>query len=79
MAATGLPDPQPTHAVILARFAAECMAKTTEIVRELEPQLGPGTGDLQIRMGLHSGPVTAGVLMGDRARFQLFGDTGKLH
>ena len=24
---------------------------------------------------LHSGPVTAGVLKGDRARFQLFGDT----
>jgi class 3 adenylate cyclase len=25
--------------------------------------------------GIHSGPVTAGVLLGDRARFQLFGDT----
>jgi class 3 adenylate cyclase len=24
---------------------------------------------------MHSGPVTAGVLRGDRARFQLFGDT----
>ena len=24
--------------------------------------------------GLHSGPVTAGVLRGERARFQLFGD-----
>ena len=28
-----------------------------------------------MRFGLHSGPVTAGVLKGDRARFQLFGDT----
>ena len=27
------------------------------------------------RIGLHSGPVTAGVLRGNRARFQLFGDT----
>jgi hypothetical protein len=25
--------------------------------------------------GLHSGPVTAGVLRGERSRFQLFGDT----
>ena len=35
----------------------------------------PDTGDLAMRFGLHSGPVTAGVLRGDRARFQLFGDT----
>ena len=33
------------------------------------------TADLRLRCGLHSGPVTAGVLRGDRARFQLFGDT----
>jgi hypothetical protein len=36
--------------------------------------LGPDTGDLGLRIGLHSGPVTAGVLRGDRSRFQLFGD-----
>jgi Adenylate and Guanylate cyclase catalytic domain len=24
---------------------------------------------------MHSGPVTGGVLIGDKARFQLFGDT----
>lgn len=41
----------------------------------LERILGPGTGDLRMRFGLHSGPVTAGVLRGSRARFQLFGDT----
>ena len=28
-----------------------------------------------LRVGLHSGAVTAGILRGDRARFQLFGDT----
>lgn len=31
--------------------------------------------DLAMRFGLHSGPVTAGVLRGDKSRFQLFGDT----
>jgi hypothetical protein len=30
----------------------------------------------RMRFGLHSGPVTAGVLRGKRSRFQLFG--GKL-
>jgi hypothetical protein len=28
-----------------------------------------------MRVGLHSGPVTAGVLQGEKSRFQLFGDT----
>ena len=28
-----------------------------------------------MRMGIHSGPVTAGVLRGEKSRFQLFGDT----
>ena len=44
-------------------------------VKELEITLGPDTGDLSLRVGVHSGPVTAGVLRGERARFQLFGDT----
>lgn len=44
-------------------------------MKELEVSLGPDTGDLSMRFGLHSGSVTAGVLRGDRARFQLFGDT----
>ena len=35
----------------------------------------PDTGDLSLRVGIHSGPVTAGVLIGEKSRFQLFGDT----
>ena len=70
-----LPDPQPAHATIMARFASECKQKMTEMTSELEASLGPDCSDLKMRFGMHSGPVTAGVLMGDRARFQLFGDT----
>ncbi len=47
----------------------------SEITRELEFTLGPETGDLRMRFGLHSGPTTAGVLRGQKSRFQLFGDT----
>ena len=75
VAVTGLPEPQPNHAVIMARFAWECLVKMGEVVSGLETTLGPDTGELSMRFGLHSGPVTAGVLRGDRARFQLFGDT----
>jgi hypothetical protein len=45
------------------------------LTRQLEASLGPDTGDLGLRIGLNSGPCTAGVLRGERARFQLFGNT----
>ena len=45
------------------------------LTKKLEVTLGPDTSDLDMRFGLHSGPVTAGVLRGERSRFQLFGDT----
>ena len=51
------------------------MNKMSLLTKELEITLGPDTGDLHMRMGIHSGPVTAGVLRGERSRFQLFGDT----
>lgn len=75
LAVTGLPDPQPNHAVIMARFASECQQAMNQITKQLVVHLGPDCCDLRMRFGLHSGPVTAGVLKGDRARFQLFGDT----
>ena len=75
VAVTGLPEPQANHAITMARFAWECLLRMNEITKDLEVTLGPDTGDLGMRFGLHSGPVTAGVLRGDRARFQLFGDT----
>ena len=60
----------------MVKFARDCMYKMTEIVCRLEETLGPGTQELRMRFGLHSGPVTAGVLRGEKSRFQLFGDTG---
>jgi class 3 adenylate cyclase len=77
VAATGLPAPQTDHAPRMARFASKCMMDIMELTRELEVTLGPDTGDLKMRtsIGMHSGPVIAGVLKGAKTRFQLFGDT----
>jgi class 3 adenylate cyclase len=75
VAVTGLPDPRKDHAVAMCRFASDCVQKMDALTRKLEVILGPDTTDLQMRVGLHSGPVTAGVLRGERSRFQLFGDT----
>jgi hypothetical protein len=75
VAVTGLPEPRKDHAIAMARFSRECLEKFNELAKQLEITLGPDTGDLAMRAGLHSGPVTAGVLRGDKSRFQLFGDT----
>ncbi|CAB9508786.1 Receptor-type guanylate cyclase gcy [Seminavis robusta] len=75
VAITGCPKPQNTHAVIMCRFARDCMNRMTEVTAELSDSLGEDTATLGFRVGLHSGPVTAGVLRGQKARFQLFGDT----
>jgi class 3 adenylate cyclase len=75
VAVAGLPEPCEDHAIVMARFASACRHKMKDIVKVLEVSLGPDTADLAMRIGLHSGPVTAGVLRGDKARFQLFGDT----
>ena len=68
-------EPEPKHALVMIRFAYDCLTKLNHVMKELEVTLGPDTGSLSMRFGLHSGPVTAGVLRGERARFQLFGDT----
>jgi class 3 adenylate cyclase len=75
VAVTGLPEPRKDHAVAMTRFARDCMHRMHVLVKKLEVTLGPDTAQLSMRFGLHSGPVTAGVLRGERSRFQLFGDT----
>ena len=53
VAVTGLPNPQSKHALIMARFAVECLFKFQELVKSLEKSLGPDTSDLALRIGLH--------------------------
>ncbi|KAG7338222.1 adenylate/guanylate cyclase [Nitzschia inconspicua] len=75
VAVTGLPEPRKDHAVVMVKFAIDCRDEFVEVTRLLEVSLGPDTADLGLRIGLHSGAVTAGVLRGQKSRFQLFGDT----
>jgi class 3 adenylate cyclase len=75
VAASGFPEKQVDHALRMCRFGMQCVRTFSTVVTDLETRLGPDTGDLGLRVGIHSGQVVAGVLRGDRARFQLFGDT----
>lgn len=59
----------------MAKFAHDCMNKLNQVVERLSDTLGEGTDELALRIGMHSGDVTAGVLRGEKGRFQLFGDT----
>jgi class 3 adenylate cyclase len=71
VAVAGVSEPMINHAVAMCQFAHDILTVMRKLTREMETSLGPDTGDLSLRIGLHSGPVTAGVLRGERARFGL--------
>ena len=75
VAVAGLPTPCHNHAIVMARFARECLDAMKAVTMDLESTLGEGTRDLDLRVGLNSGATTAGLLRGEKSRFQLFGDT----
>ena len=71
MAVCGLPKPCPDHAVKMARMALRMIAATREY--GLENGL-----DLQLRIGINSGPVVAGVIGTSKFIYDLWGDTVNL-
>jgi len=68
MAVCGVPEPAPDHAAMLADMAIEMLAS----VREFN---APRGSPLQIRIGLHTGPVVAGVIGRSKFIYDLWGDT----
>jgi class 3 adenylate cyclase len=66
--ATGIPKPQQNHAVIMATFSRRCLDKVLSLLTDLEETLGPGTSELGMRFGLHSGPIIGGMLRGSKVR-----------
>jgi class 3 adenylate cyclase len=68
MAAAGVPDPRPDHAIIAARMALGMR----EALREVAVARGVS---LDLRIGLHSGPLVAGVIGQRKFAYDLWGDT----
>ena len=58
----------------LCNFAEACRLEMHAVLDLLERQFHD-VRCLSMRFGVHSGGVTAGVLRGQKSRFELFGDT----
>ena len=69
VASCGCPYESDTHAEQIADQALDMM----EAMDSIRAKTGVPT--LRLRVGIHSGPITAGVIRAHNRRFQLFGDT----
>jgi adenylate cyclase len=71
MVAAGVPEPVPDHAPRLARMGLAMLQATEELAREFD-------ATLHLRIGIASGPVTAGVIGAKRLTYDVWGDTVNL-
>jgi class 3 adenylate cyclase len=68
MVVGGLPEPRPNHTEAVAEMA---LAMREEVARRIDPSGRP----LQLRLGIDTGPVVAGVIGTDKFSYDLWGDT----
>ncbi len=69
MAAGGIPLPRPDHAQAIADMALDMREKAAQLRGQ------GGRALLPIRIGIHSGPVVAGVIGTKKIAYDLWGDT----
>ena len=67
MVASGVPEPRPDHAQALARLGLD-------MVEAVRPGGEVGDLGLQLRVGINSGPVVAGVIGRKKFLYDLWGD-----
>jgi len=68
MAASGVPQPRADHVEAAADLAMDMLAAIQVLAQRTHPPL-------QLRIGLHTGPVVAGVIGRNRFSYDLWGDT----
>jgi class 3 adenylate cyclase len=73
LATAGLPIPKHDHAEALALAAVEMIEPQTVYLNG--PQGGAEVVEVHFRIGLHAGPVTAGLVGGSLTQYDIYGDT----
>ena len=68
MAAAGIPEPQADHAVRIASLAPRMMKAVKEVATATNL-------NLQARIGIHSGPIVAGVIGTHKFAYDVWGDS----
>ena len=71
MVVAGLPTPLPGHAEVMARMALGML----EVMEAMKREDGAG---LDVRLGMHTGPVVAGIIGTQKFAYDLWGDTVNL-
>lgn len=67
MVASGVPHPRPDHAVAITRFALD-------VLDGCGAEAVPGC-PVEVRVGIHAGPLVAGVIGRDKPQYDVWGDT----
>jgi class 3 adenylate cyclase len=68
MAAAGIPEPQPDHAIRIAALAPRMLEAVDVIAQATDLSL-------QARIGIHTGPIVAGVIGTHKFVYDVWGDT----
>ncbi|PLS21887.1 adenylate/guanylate cyclase domain-containing protein [Neptunicoccus cionae] len=68
MVAGGMPEAQPDHAERVARMALDMVAETNKFAEEMGE-------NIELRIGIHTGPVVAGVIGTKKPFYDVWGDT----
>ena len=72
MAAAGIPQPSATHAHDCVRAALEIRDYMTALQ---ERKVAPNQHHWELRLGIHTGPLIAGVVGSDKFVYDIWGDT----
>ncbi|MFM8488850.1 MAG: adenylate/guanylate cyclase domain-containing protein, partial [Bacteroidota bacterium] len=70
--AGGLPEPSETHALDTVRAALEMQREMQRIIRN---KISEGKPYFEMRIGVHTGPVVAGVVGFRKFAYDIWGDT----